>query len=113
MQGIIDDTHVLITKFVIPSLEDYYYHKSKCYSMVAQVVIDSNDYYLMFSLVCHKMSMTPHILRSRLYQQFQYNGVFDPSKGNGNRIPLYFLGEKIKFIPYQLDHDTIQKSWPP
>ncbi len=59
MQGVIDYTHVLITKFVIPSLEDYYYHKFKGYSMVAQVVIDSNNYYfLISSLVCLKMSMT-------------------------------------------------------
>lgn len=59
MQGVIDDTHILITNLVIPSLKDYYYHKSKGYSMVAQVVVDSNNYYfLMFSLVCHKMSMT-------------------------------------------------------
>jgi hypothetical protein len=47
-----------------------------------------------------------------LYQQFQYNGVFDPSKGNGDGILLYWLGKKISLSPYQLDHDTIQKSWP-
>jgi hypothetical protein len=42
MQGVTFGTHVLIFKPSMPYLENYHYHKSKGYSMVAQAMVDSN-----------------------------------------------------------------------
>jgi hypothetical protein len=36
----IDDSHIAITKLSGAFAEDYYYHKTKGYNIVAQVVVD-------------------------------------------------------------------------
>jgi hypothetical protein len=46
MQGAIDGTRLLIFKPSILYHEDYYYHKSKGYSMVAQAMVDSNKIFM-------------------------------------------------------------------
>lgn len=45
MQGVTDGTHVLISKPSIPYPQDYYYHNLG-YSMVAQVMVDSNKKFI-------------------------------------------------------------------
>ncbi len=46
MHGTIDGTHISISKPKLAFVEDYYYHKSGSYSIVAQVVVDVRRKYI-------------------------------------------------------------------
>jgi hypothetical protein len=94
MQGVTFGTHVLIFKPSIPYPEDNYYHKSKGYSMVAQVMVDSNKKCIDIFIGLLGNVNDSQVLNSRLYQQVQYHVLFDPNIGRENGTSLYLFGDK-------------------
>jgi hypothetical protein len=46
MQGAIDGTHVSIAKPLRPFVEDYFYHKTCGYNIVAQAIVDSKKRFI-------------------------------------------------------------------
>jgi hypothetical protein len=95
MQGVTSGTQVLIFKPFIPYLEDYHYHKSKGYSMVAQAMVDFNKKCIDIFIGLPGNVNDSQILKSRLYQQAQYHVLFDPSKGCENGTSPYLFGDKV------------------
>ncbi len=63
VMGAIDGTHICIAKPIGVFLEDYYYHKTKGYGIVAQVVVDSQKWFLDIYMGLLRNVNDSHVLR--------------------------------------------------
>jgi hypothetical protein len=94
MQGVTNGTHVLISKPSIPYPEDYYYHKSKGHSMVAQAMVDSNKKFIDIFIGSPRNVNDSQVLKSKLCQQAQYHVLFHLNKRCGDGTSCYLFRDK-------------------
>jgi hypothetical protein len=111
MQGDTFGIHVLISVPSIPYPKNYYYHKSKGYSMVAQTMVDSNKKCIDIFIGLPRNVNDSQVLNFGLYQQAQYHFFLSKQRMSKWNFALLVWGQKV-FV-YQLNHDTIQKKWLP
>lgn len=92
MQGVINETHIAISKPLGPFPEDYYYHKIGGYSMIAQAIFDCNKHFIdLFVGLPGSVNDSMVLKRLALYKCAQYHGLFTKSS---NDVPPYLLGDK-------------------
>jgi hypothetical protein len=86
VHGVIDSTHISISKPKLAFAMDYYYHKSGSYSIVAHVVVDVslprniNDFLIPW--------------KSNLYKQAQHRKFFKFVRGSQEGFTPYLFGDK-------------------
>jgi hypothetical protein len=69
MQGAIDGTHVSIAKPLRPFVEDYFYHKTCGYTIVAQAVVDSKKRFIdLFVGLPGSVNDSKMLMQSTLYR---------------------------------------------
>ncbi len=94
-QGFTNGTHVLISKPFIPYPQDYYYHKSKGYSMVAQVMVDSNKKFIDIFISLPRNVNNSQDLKFGLYQQAQYHVLFSKQRMWKWNFTLLIWGQRV------------------
>ncbi len=78
IQGAIDDTHIKISKPLIFYLEDYFYHKTNGYSIVAQTNVDSRKrLFNVFVGLQGNVDDLGVLHRSSLHRNAQFGRLFD------------------------------------
>lgn len=106
MQGVTNGTHVLISKPFIPYPQDYYYHKSKGYSMVAQVMVDSNKKFIDIFIGLPRNANNSQALKFGLYQQAQYHVLFFQTKDVEMELHVTYLRTKGVGLSTESRHHT-------
>jgi hypothetical protein len=95
VQGAIDNTHISITKPIEPYAKDYYYLKTRKYSMVLQVVVEFNKRFTNIYVGLPRSVNDSHVLKLlSMYKKIKYGGLLDMDKGTCIDIPSYILGDK-------------------
>jgi hypothetical protein len=80
--GAINGTHISIAKPIIVFLKDYYYHKTRGYDIVAQIVVDSKKRFLdVFVGLFRNVNDSYMLRKSKLYQCAIHRGLFDMAIG--------------------------------
>jgi hypothetical protein len=99
VHGVINDTHILISKPQTLFLEDYYYHKIGDYSIIPQIVIDCNNKFLDLCVGMSSRIDSKVVCKSTSYWQAQFHGLFIPNKGVDGVLP-YLLSDKTYPLIY-------------
>lgn len=95
IMGAINGTHISIAKPISVFLKDYYYHKTRGYNIVAQVVVDSKKRFLDVFVGLFRNVNDSYVLRkSKLYQCAIRRGLFDIAIGPQDWMFPYILGDK-------------------
>ncbi len=90
----INGTHIPIFKPKTIFLEDYYCHKTRGQSIVAQAIVDSKKKFLNICVgLLGSTSDSKVLCNFALYKHAQNQGLFDPRKGVDG-FPPYLLGDK-------------------
>jgi hypothetical protein len=94
VQGAIDCTHIAISK--PPAFpEDYWYFKTRAYSMVAQAVVDSKKIFTNVYVGLPGFVNDQRVLRrSGLWQQLVRGGLMGTDDGYQEGVTPYLLGDK-------------------
>ncbi len=90
----INGTRIQISKPKTIFLKDYYCHKTRGQSIVAQTIVDSKNKFLNIYVGLQGSINDYEVLcKFALYKHAQNQGLFDPRKGV-NGFPPYLLGDK-------------------
>ncbi len=74
VQGVIDGIHIDILKFQGAFVKDYYYHKTRGYSIITQVVVNCNIFFINLFVGHPRSVKDSKVLHTFvLYTQAQYN----------------------------------------
>jgi hypothetical protein len=94
VQGAIDCIHIAIPK--PPTFpEDYWYYKTRAYSMVAQAVVDAKKLFTNVYIGLPGPVNDQRVLRrSSLWQKVVHRGLMNVDAGYQEGIPPYLLGDK-------------------
>jgi hypothetical protein len=107
VHGVIDGTHMLIFKPQTFLPKSYYFHKTWCYSIVVQHVVDCNKTFLgLYVGLPSNVNDVKVLCKFSLYRHVQFHDLFHPKKGVFG-FPSYLLSDKV--YP-QLDNDTLQRG---
>ncbi len=94
VHGVIDGTHIQVSKPKTTFPEDYYYCKITSYSIVAQAIVNSKKQIIDICVGLPGNTNDYKVLHMfALYKHVQNQGLFDPRKGV-NGFPSYLLGDK-------------------
>jgi hypothetical protein len=94
VQGALNCTHIAISK-PTTYLEDYWYFKTRAYSMVAQAVVDSKKQFTnVFVGLPGSVNSQRVLRRSRLWQQVVQHRLMHVESGDQDGIPPYLLANK-------------------
>ncbi len=81
VQGVINGIHIDLLKSQGTFVEDYYYHKIKGYNIIAQVVINCNNFFINLFIGLPRNFKDSMVLPTfALYKQTKYNGLFEMVK---------------------------------
>jgi hypothetical protein len=95
MMGAIDDTHISIAKPSNVYFEEYFFHKTKGYNVVAQVVVDRQKQFMdVYVGLCGSVNDSRVLRKSRLYQRAIHGVSFTCLLGHKMESPPYLLGDK-------------------
>jgi hypothetical protein len=78
VQGVINGTHIDILKPQGAFVKDYYYHKTRGYSIITRVVVNCNKFFInLFVGLPRSVKDSKVLCTFALYRQAQYNGLFE------------------------------------
>ncbi len=81
-QGTIDGTHFSISKIDGVLCEDYFYHKTRGYNVVCQVIVDDQKQFTKIFLGLPRCVNDSRVLRrSTIYYFVQSQELFNANKG--------------------------------
>jgi hypothetical protein len=97
VQGPINGTHLFIYKPSMHFSKDYYYFKSRGYSIVAHVVMDCKNFFIAIYVgLPRSINDSRMLCRFALYNQTQLHGLFNIIRGScKEKIPPYLLCDKV------------------
>jgi hypothetical protein len=94
IQGAINGTHIAKFKTLTPYPKDYFYHKTRGYSIVMQAIVDCQK--IIFDICVAflgSVNDSRMLCKSILYKHVQFQSMFNVSK-RVKGIPPYLLGDK-------------------
>jgi len=81
VQGVIDGTHIDILKPQGAFVKDYYYHKTRGYSIITQVVVNCSKIIINLFVSLPRSVKDIRVLPTfALYKQAQFNDLFEMAR---------------------------------
>jgi len=90
----IDGTHLSISKPKLAFVEDYYYHRSGGYSIVAHAIVDVRRKFTNLYVGLPRSINDFQVLwKSKLYKQAQHQRLFNLVRGSEEGFAPYLFGD--------------------